>query len=533
MSADKEDANDDCWDAFGSDSDSDDDDGDGNENSNQQEALHPNTYNSTAAFESAADAIALAITQHFISLMKSTGVSLKERAVAIGSCCVISSTSINDSNAGNEMSMTTMMAERIAGRGMKVAVDFSEGFMCDAAVIIEDPCILEATDGEAPPSSSSSLIRQGLLPGGVLWLVAMSHLDTNDNDGHGHSKLANKHIAQYSEAIWDTESATATLSTSHVQVIRIQKRSCMINAWTCPWMDKDAIVGTPSNINEQSSFLGNKHDFSLSEKETYLQYERRVADALTVSPSVAERNRENSIDSHSKRSIPATVLTDVNVKNATSILQNHGFVIIKGLLPPHQTIPWGDAVLSDFETAVDRLKCHPVRPVDLINPQYNASSSASNEEERVFEPLSYKEMAMREDLRVDLRAGPEMEKLRCMENDLAFQSMVAGEGEIISQDNSNNLNNGPSTVTAAMSGTVCSWRFHPSIVGVLKTLFNPRDDGLYRGNFGRWNFGGAGPDGSPQPFRMGQIGKRKQMINWANFQSFSLQLISLHHFLSW
>lgn len=35
---------------------------------------------------------------------------------------------------------------------------------------------------------------------------------------------------------------------------------------------------------------------------------------------------------------------------------------------------------------------------------------------------------------------------------------------------------------------------------------NPKVDNLYRGNFGRYNFGGSGPDGSFQDMRLGWIG---------------------------
>jgi hypothetical protein len=48
----------------------------------------------------------------------------------------------------------------------------------------------------------------------------------------------------------------------------------------------------------------------------------------------------------------ATILTDVNVQRATEILRGHGLVIIKGLLPPSQTVPWGDAAFADFNVAV-------------------------------------------------------------------------------------------------------------------------------------------------------------------------------------
>ena len=48
----------------------------------------------------------------------------------------------------------------------------------------------------------------------------------------------------------------------------------------------------------------------------------------------------------------ATILTDANVRRATEILHEHGLVIIKGLLPPSQTVPWGNATLADFNVAV-------------------------------------------------------------------------------------------------------------------------------------------------------------------------------------
>jgi hypothetical protein len=107
----------------------------------------------------------------------------------------------------------------------------------------------------------------------------------------------------------------------------------------------------------------------------------------------------------------ATILTDANVQRVTEILREHGLVIIKGLLPPSQTIPWGDAALADFNAAVSRLRRHPTRPVDLMNPRTAAAAAAaadaddaaaSDEHRAAFEPLSYREMAMREDLRVDL-----------------------------------------------------------------------------------------------------------------------------------
>jgi len=61
---------------------------------------------------------------------------------------------------------------------------------------------------------------------------------------------------------------------------------------------------------------------------------------------------------------------------------------------------------------------------------------------------------------------------------------------------------GLTIVDADCTGTISSWRFHLSVLAIVKATFNPRDDTLSKGNFGRWNFGGSGPDESPQPFRL-------------------------------
>jgi hypothetical protein len=248
-------------------------------------------------------------------------------------------------------------------------------------------------------------------------------------------------------------------------------------------MDKD------SKIEEKVALAVEKvcGNLKVLDDEVYLEFERRLASEVTIVPSVAERTREMTYDP-SMDAEYAIILTDTNIKNAVSNLRNHGLVILKGLLPRGQTIPWGKVVLDDFASAVEILKNHPSRPVDLLNPEKGS-----------FEPLSYKEMAMREDLRVDLRSGPAMEKLRSQENRLASQAVA----ESFLVDSSNQ----PTIITAGTIGSpTASWRYHPSIIAILKGLFNPRDDSLYKGNFGRWNFGGNGPDGSPQPFRLGQIG---------------------------
>eukprot|EP00579_Thalassiosira_antarctica_P023972 CAMPEP_0201984640 /NCGR_PEP_ID=MMETSP0904-20121228/84140_1 /ASSEMBLY_ACC=CAM_ASM_000553 /TAXON_ID=420261 /ORGANISM="Thalassiosira antarctica, Strain CCMP982" /LENGTH=332 /DNA_ID=CAMNT_0048538075 /DNA_START=12 /DNA_END=1007 /DNA_ORIENTATION=+ len=322
-------ADNDCWGAFGSDSDSDDEnakDSDGQSN----------------PFEPAADATSLVITQHFVSLAKSRGVLPKERVVGIGSC-----------HDGME-NFQEMMMERVAGRGMKVVLEgwsMLRDFQCDAAIVLTNNTTTTGR-GETHPSSR---MKRALLPGGFLWLMISLEQEECGIDTTGDG--FRKRLEDYSEAIWDVDSASVVYSSSDFQVISMQKRSCVINAWSLPWMSKR------NKIQSQLSTLNENEDFPISANDTYLQYERKVASAVTISPSLAERTRKQKDTSEF-----ATVLTDANTKRATKILQKHGLVVIKGLLPPAQTIPWGEAVLSDFESAVARLKCHPKRPVDLLNP---------------------------------------------------------------------------------------------------------------------------------------------------------------------
>ncbi len=247
-----------------------------------------------------------------------------------------------------------------------------------------------------------------------------------------------------------------------------------------------------------------------------MQYERDVACALTICPSVAERTGGRAVvDANGGELTYATVLTDANVNRATDILRMHGLVIVRGLLSPLQTVPWGDAALDDFNSAISRLKCHPTRPVDLMNPNNgnkrngdDGTSDHNDDEDRAFEPLSYREMAMREDLRVDLRSGLMMDRLRRCQNDMAASVMGSNDGmrtaDSTGKDDAEHYR--PTIIRGDIIGTVACWRFHPSILAIIRATFNPRDDSLYRGNFGRWNFGGDGPNGSPQPLRLGQIG---------------------------
>lgn len=436
-----------CWDAFGSDSDSDD------------SVVPSSTANPNHELEAIADTISLEATQHFAHLIKSSGVPVSDRLIGISNHSTL--------DWGDIIKNKLFSHRGISAVVLSDTDDLHPNPFYDAAVVWHTPVAM---------LSCNSYIRKSLVPGGLLWIISSQ----NDNA-----------IEFLSNDVWDIETATTVHRTSSYYVTRIQKRACLINSWSCPWMDKTSVI--PDRVRHGSIASNTQPN------ETYLQYEQRVACELTICTSAAERTRDFIATDDPNKSGNLTILTNINVEKAVAILREHGFVIIKGLLSPDQTLPWGDAVLADFQDAVDRLKCDNERPVNLMNPHQVDHSANGRGAKAVFEPLSYKEMSMREDLRVDLRAGPAMATVASSSANL----LKLQDKEVFTLPIDHNV---PYTIDSDMTGTASLWRFHPSIIAILKALFNPKDDKLSKGNFGRWNFGGLGPDGSPQPFRIGPIG---------------------------
>ena len=507
----------DKWNAFGADSDDDDDDIDDEADADDDgNAIIDDSSNDTiltskllllaarndAPFTLAADETILHMTMHFHRLMACSGVTLKKRVVGID---VV----IRECEDRKREGYHKVLAERVRNKGMNVLdhnISLGEHCSCDGAMVLIDECFLHAKYEQL------SCMKRSILPGGSLWMIVSLDKEDVADDPPTIDKWMQTMLEDFSSTAWDVTSAVVIYKSSRVRVIVVERRPCVVNSWSCPWMEKDKVIKSRlcSSLNEQGE--GDEDFHPVIAGETSLQYEQRVASAMTIITSVAERtstackNGTATTTNSEETPVLAIVLTEENIKRASEMLQKYGLVIIKGLLPPSQTVPWGNAVLNDFNSAVTRLKYHPTRPVDLMNPR--TTTEISEEMEDAFEPLSYKEMAMREDLRVDLRSGPEMEKLRMSENNLAVRSMMAesSTSKNVHHD-AGASNDGPTIIHADATGTVDSWRFHPSILAVIKRVFNPRKGtALSKGNFGRWNFGGSGPDGSPQPFRLGQIG---------------------------
>jgi hypothetical protein len=175
-----------------------------------------------------------------------------------------------------------------------------------------------------------------------------------------------------------------------------------------------------------------------------------------------------------------TQLSEASIQRAVTNLQQYGYCILKQILDKEQCIAWGQAVLDDLDLVTSKLLESP-HEIDLRYPQ----SSRNN-------PHSYRELAMREDLRLDLRDGPNLRKMRAMERARLPRDMV-------DQDNV--------PVVTSTSGSLDSClRFNSAIIDIMQRTMNPRSEDLYKGNFGRYNFSGTGPDGSFQPLRIGPMG---------------------------
>lgn len=170
-------------------------------------------------------------------------------------------------------------------------------------------------------------------------------------------------------------------------------------------------------------------------------------------------------------------LTTHAMSQAVTALRNYGYCIVRNLLDQTKCRAWGQAVLQDLRDASQILLTRD--QIDLYHPHDSRQ-----------EPQSYRELSMREDLRMDLRDGPRMRKMR------------AGEGCGVPDTQA------PAIVHHAFSyeSDQSCLRFHPTVLHIVQQTLNPTDATLAPGNFGRFNFDGSGPDGSPQPLRVGPMG---------------------------
>ena len=158
--------------------------------------------------------------------------------------------------------------------------------------------------------------------------------------------------------------------------------------------------------------------------------------------------------SHSERSLSA--MSNLSHKRAVGALENHGLVIIRGLFDEGAISSFREWARSDMALCEEELKG---RGIDLRRPKGDVINN-------------FDELSMREAFRCDLRRGP---------NTTYGAAAMAGE---VSEEHG-----GVSTA----GGRQRSLRNHPSVLRLLQEVMCPRGK-FAGGDWGRWNFGGKGPD---------------------------------------
>ena len=238
--------------------------------------------------------------------------------------------------------------------------------------------------------------------------------------------------AAWDAQIWNTDYSPPSL----VSWTALTKWPCVIQIQACPWL--------PTH-NAQT----------LSIERT------RVADA-TVPTSVHEQSTQR--------------LSSASVDAACRKLQTHGYCIISGILDPTTSHRWGTTALQDLAAAARILEQQ--HGIHLFQPHLSTQ-----------DPASYRELSMREDLRMDLRHGPALDELRGPKGCTSWTISASD----------------PAYTT--VSSRQDQWfRGHPDLLTIVGRVMNPKKDHLSKGNFGRYNFQGGGPDGSFQNLRVGPVG---------------------------
>jgi hypothetical protein len=367
-------------------------------------------------------------------------VPLSQRRVAIWSMAAVN----DDDDDTAEIPLVWKAA--IEARGISVVTDngdtdtdTNKACIYDVVLGIAVDTTLHDANEDPVPKEFLERAWRSLVPGGTL-LTALG-------DGATAALTATGNMSALLDAsFWKTNgnddddddddeiySAPSTSDPTTVLVVfKGTKLPCRIQEATAPWL--------PSS-----------HDLHLERQ--------RVAQA-TVTLSSSE------IRSHQ--------LTDATIRQAVRVTQQYGFCILPQLLDPAQCLQWGDAVREDFHAAAEILLRD--ERVDLYHPGESSR-----------EPGTYRELSMREDLRLDLRSGPALTKLRA---------------------SSSETGNLPWTVKAdtPLDRTTEFLRGHADLLEIIRRVMHPVDDTLSPGNFGRYNFDGRGPDGSFPDVRVGPVG---------------------------
>ena len=141
-------------------------------------------------------------------------------------------------------------------------------------------------------------------------------------------------------------------------------------------------------------------------------------------------------------------LDDEFAQRIAACLEEHGVAFLHGIFKKENVLKWGDAALLDLEDAKNELRSQ--YHVELEQVGLGGSTM----------PFNFYELAMREARRCDLRKSPRL-------------SQALRDGEVTE---------------------------HPLVRNVLRRLCSPPPKRAFwsSGNWGRWNFDGAGPGAPPE-----------------------------------
>ena len=167
-------------------------------------------------------------------------------------------------------------------------------------------------------------------------------------------------------------------------------------------------------------------------------------------------------------------------------LEDNGVCVIEGLFQSNAIEEWGNSVKGDMTDIIQALKTN--HNVDLLNSK-EADDLASN----------FVEISTREALRFDVRRGPRLTALNAQADDREKEQVVLdGEGEGEGEGEGDSSSSSSSTSTSSTTTPRSLSRHHPSLLAVVKDMFNPMSP-YYDGNWGKYNFNGGGIGSIPQP----------------------------------
>lgn len=187
--------------------------------------------------------------------------------------------------------------------------------------------------------------------------------------------------------------------------------------------------------------------------------ERELLEQITVTLSVEERR--------------VGLVSAGHHQQAVHSLRDNGICIFRGMFNRQNILEWGLRAKEDMKLVIDRLAD---RNIDLFEPR----------EGQWIE--NYHEMSMREARRVDLRNGLHMKEKQQLPQQSLSQLQASSE-----------VDNG------TVSSQATDMRNHPSLYQILQEVMNPPGGEDSRGNWGRYNFEGGGPDAGPPPLTVGPL----------------------------